>query len=136
VETIVAPNINVVKKGVLIGFATKLGSGSSGVLAIRNLSQSLALPIVTIRVVGIPQMAFTNLITITHVNRTTDRPLMNSMVTGRCRSTNVVHPRRGYRKPIVVTTPIFSHKDGHYVRPNRVFLSILISKKMLIQMLC
>jgi hypothetical protein len=31
VETIVVPNIDVVKRGVLIGFATNLGSGLGGV---------------------------------------------------------------------------------------------------------
>jgi hypothetical protein len=31
VETVVAPNIDVVRRGVLIRSATKLGSGSSGV---------------------------------------------------------------------------------------------------------
>jgi hypothetical protein len=54
---------------------------------------------------------------------------MNSMVAGRCRSTNVVHLRRGYQKPIVVTTPILDHKDGHYVRPNRVVFKYPILKK-------
>jgi hypothetical protein len=37
-ETVVAPNINVVKRGVLIGSIAKLGSRSNGVLAIRNLN--------------------------------------------------------------------------------------------------
>jgi hypothetical protein len=72
VETVVEPNIDVVKRGVLIGFAAKLGSGSSGVLAGRNLSQSSALPIPIIGVVGIPQMVFINLIMATNGNMTTD----------------------------------------------------------------
>jgi hypothetical protein len=71
VETVVAPNTNVVKGGVLIRFATNLGNGSSGVSARRNLSQSLALPIATTRVVGTPQMVFTDSIMTTHVNMTT-----------------------------------------------------------------
>ncbi len=33
VEMVVAPNTNVVKGGVLIGFTTNLGNGSNGVLA-------------------------------------------------------------------------------------------------------
>jgi hypothetical protein len=37
-EIVVAPNINVVRRGVLIGSTTKLGSGSSGVSTVRNLS--------------------------------------------------------------------------------------------------
>jgi hypothetical protein len=67
----------------------------------------LALPIVITGVFGIPQMVFTNLITTTHVNRTIDRPLMSSMVVGRYKNVDVVHPRGGYQKPIVVTTLIF-----------------------------
>jgi hypothetical protein len=31
-----------------------------------------------------------------------------------------MHSRGGYQEPIVVTTPILDHKDGHYVRPNKV----------------
>ncbi len=42
-ETVVAPNIDVVRKGVLIGSITKVSSKLSGVSAIRNLTRSLAL---------------------------------------------------------------------------------------------
>ncbi len=63
---VVAPNIDVIKRGILIGFIAKLGNGSSGVLAIRNLNRSSTLPIVTTRVVGKPQIMFTNSITIIH----------------------------------------------------------------------
>jgi hypothetical protein len=52
VKMVVAPNINVVKKGVLIGFVTKLGSGLGGVSTRRNLNRSSVLPIATIRIVG------------------------------------------------------------------------------------
>jgi hypothetical protein len=38
VETIVTPNMDVVKRGILIGFLAKLGSGSGGVLTGRNLN--------------------------------------------------------------------------------------------------
>jgi hypothetical protein len=38
VETIVMPNINVVKREVLIGSTTKLGNESRGILVVRNLS--------------------------------------------------------------------------------------------------
>jgi hypothetical protein len=95
-ETIVEPNIDVVKRGILIGFIAKLGSGSNGVLVGRNLNQSLALPITTTRVVGIPQMVFINLIMTIHVNKTINQPLMSSMVIGRCRIVGVVHSRGGY----------------------------------------
>jgi hypothetical protein len=67
---VVEPNIDVIRRGVLIGFVTKMGSGSSGVLALRNLNRSLVLPIGTIAIVGIPQMVFINLITATHGNMT------------------------------------------------------------------
>jgi len=72
VQTVVEPNINVVKRGVLIGFISKLGSGSSGVFARRNLGQSLTLPAAIIGVVGIPQVVFTNSIMATHGNMTTN----------------------------------------------------------------
>jgi hypothetical protein len=72
VEMIVAPNINVVRRGILIGSVAKLGSELGGVSVRRNLSQSLALPVATTEVVGIPQMVFTNPIMATHGNRTTD----------------------------------------------------------------
>jgi hypothetical protein len=58
-QMVVEPNINVVRRGVLIGFATKLGSGLGGVLLRRNLNQGSTLPIAIIRIVGIPQMVFT-----------------------------------------------------------------------------
>jgi hypothetical protein len=54
VKTIIGPNINVVKREVLIRSLAKLGSGLGGVSAVKNLSQSLTLPTTTTRVVGIP----------------------------------------------------------------------------------
>jgi hypothetical protein len=120
VETIVVPNINVITKGILIRSTTKLGSRLSGVLARKNLSWSLELPTITTWIVSILQMVFTNPIMTTHGNKTTNRPLMNLMVVGRCRSTDIVHLRRGYWEPIVVIAPILDHKDGHYVKPNKV----------------
>jgi hypothetical protein len=44
--------MDVVKKGILIGFVTNLGSGLGGILIGRNLNWSLALPIITTKVVG------------------------------------------------------------------------------------
>jgi len=70
VETIVVPNKDVVKRGVLIGFTPKLGNESSGVSVVRNLSQSSALPTTTIGVIGMPQMVFTNPIMTIDVNKT------------------------------------------------------------------
>jgi hypothetical protein len=72
VEIVVEPNIDVVKRGVLIGFVAKLGSRSGGVSTGRNLSQSSTLPAATIRVIGIPQMVFTNSIMATHGNKIVD----------------------------------------------------------------
>ncbi len=50
----VAPNTNVVKGGILIRYVTNLCNGLGGILAGRNLSRSLTLPIVTTRVFGTP----------------------------------------------------------------------------------
>jgi hypothetical protein len=50
-ETIVAPNTNVVKGGVLIGSTTNLGHGLDKVSAGRNLNRSLGLLAITIVVV-------------------------------------------------------------------------------------
>ncbi len=125
VETVVASNIDIVKRGILIGYVAKLGSESSGVSATRTLSQSLALPTTTTIVVGTPQVVFTNIITTTHVNMTIDWPLMNSMVVGGYKSADVVNPRGRYRKPFAITTPILEHIYGHYVRPNMVTFKYL-----------
>jgi hypothetical protein len=81
-EMVVAPNIYVVTRRVLIGSTTKLGNKLSGILAKTNLNRNTTLPIITIGVVGTPQMVFTNPIMIIHVNRNLSRPLMSSMVVG------------------------------------------------------
>jgi hypothetical protein len=41
-EMVVAPNMDVVRKGTLIGFATNLGSGLGGILLGRTLNRNLA----------------------------------------------------------------------------------------------
>jgi hypothetical protein len=69
---VVVPNMGVVRKGIQTGFVAKLGSGLGGVLTRRKLSGNLTLPTTTTRVFRAPQMVFTNLITIIHVNRTID----------------------------------------------------------------
>jgi hypothetical protein len=96
VEIVVAPNMNVIRGGVLIGSSKKLGSGLEVIFVGRNLSQSSALPIITITVVGTPQMFFTNSILITHVNKITDQPLMNSMDVGGYRSVDATNKKGGY----------------------------------------
>jgi hypothetical protein len=45
---------------------------------------------------------------------------MSSIIVGRCISIDVVHKKGGYWEPIDVTTLILDHKNGHYVRPNKV----------------
>jgi hypothetical protein len=110
VETIIAPNIDLVRRGVLIGSATKLGSELGGVLIRRNLSQSSVLPIISTKVVGILQMVFTNMIITIHVNMIADRPLMSSMVAKGYKNADVLHPRGRYQKPFVITALIFITK--------------------------
>ncbi len=92
-EMVLVPNIDVVKRGVLVGFAKRLGSRLSGVPVGRNPSRSSTLPTTTTRVVGIPQMVLTNLLMAIHGNKTIDRPLINSMVVGRCKSANAMYSR-------------------------------------------
>jgi hypothetical protein len=41
-------------------------------------------------------MVFINLIITTHMNMTTNWPLVNSMATGRYKSANSMNPRQGY----------------------------------------
>ncbi len=43
-EIVVAPNMNVLRRGVIIGLVTKLGSGSGGISARKNLSRNSTLP--------------------------------------------------------------------------------------------
>ncbi len=54
IETFVAPSMDVVKRGVLIGSTTKMGNGLDGILAGRKLSGSTTLPTTNIGVVGTP----------------------------------------------------------------------------------
>jgi hypothetical protein len=49
---VVAPGIDVVKRGILITSVAKLGSGLGGILLKKNLNQSMALLVITIGVVG------------------------------------------------------------------------------------
>jgi hypothetical protein len=97
VETIIAPNIYVVRRGVLIGSVAKLGNELGGVSTKRNLNWNTKLPTTTIGIVGTPQMVFTNLIMTTHVNRNLGWPPMNSMVVGRYKSVNATNLRGIYR---------------------------------------
>jgi hypothetical protein len=51
---VVAPNTNVVKRGIVIGFATNLDRGSNRYSTRRNLSRSLGLLVTNVGVVGTP----------------------------------------------------------------------------------
>jgi hypothetical protein len=119
---VVPLDTNVVRGGVLIGFATNLGPGLGGVLIGSNLSRSLGLPIVTIGVIRTHQMVFTNLRMAIHVNKIADQPLMNSMVVGGYKNTYAKNPRRGYCEPFVVTREIPTHINDHFFEPNMVAL--------------
>ncbi len=126
---VVTPNVDFVKRGVLLGFVTKLGNGLGGILVGSNLSQKLTILVATIGVVGKPQIIFTNLISTTHVNKITDRPLVSSMVIGGYKNANIVNLRRGYWEPSAVIAQFFYHKNGHYVKPNMVALKYPNLKK-------
>jgi hypothetical protein len=102
VETVVAPNMDVVKRGVLIRSTRKFGNELGGMSAGRNLSQSSTLLIVTTGVVGTPKMVFTNMIMTFHVNKTANQPPMSSKATRGYKSVDLTNPRRGYGKPYVV----------------------------------
>jgi hypothetical protein len=91
VETVVAPNIYVVTRWVLIGSTTKLGNKLNGISAKRNLNWNTTLSIITIGVVGTPQVVFTNPIMIIHVNRNLSRPSMSSMVVGRYKNVDATN---------------------------------------------
>jgi hypothetical protein len=54
VEMVVASSTNVVRSGILIGYATNLDCGSGGVSVGRNLTRSLGLLVAITRVVATP----------------------------------------------------------------------------------
>jgi hypothetical protein len=74
--------MNVVKRGLVIEFVTNLEGGSDGFLTRRNLNRSSRLLASNTRVVGTPQMVFTNPIMTTHVNKIVDQLLMSSIAIG------------------------------------------------------
>jgi len=129
VETVVAPNMNVIKSGVLIGLATNLGHGSGKVSVGRNLSRNLKLITTTTRVVGTPHMLFSNPMMITHVNIIVNQPLLSSLTDVGYKNTNIKNSKRGYRKPFVIIIGMPNHINGHSVRPNKVPLKYLDFKK-------
>jgi hypothetical protein len=40
-----------------------------------------------------------------------------------------MNSKGGYKQPFVITVPILDHRDGHYVRPNKVALNYPNFKK-------
>jgi len=71
VDIVVAPNTNVVRRGVVIEFVINLGHGSDEFSVGRSLSRSLGLPSTNTGVFGTPQMVFINPIMTIHVHKTT-----------------------------------------------------------------
>ncbi len=71
VDTIVVPNMNVARRGV-IGSVINLGHGLGKLSTGRNLNRSSELPTVNTIVVGTPQMVFTNPRMTIHVHQTTN----------------------------------------------------------------
>jgi hypothetical protein len=51
------------------------------------------------------------------------------MVVGGYKSVDVTNPKGRYQELSTITTQILDHRDGHYVRPNRVALKYLDFKK-------
>lgn len=125
VETIVAPNTNVVRGGVLIGFVANLGCGSSKVSMGRNLNRNLGIPTTNIGVIGTPHMVFTNHIMTIHVNTTTNWPLMSSIIAEGYKNTNVENPKGGYQEPYISIARILDHRNGHTMRPKMVAFKYL-----------
>jgi hypothetical protein len=61
-------------------------------------------------------MVFINPIMTTHVNKTTNQPLMNSITIGRYKITYDENPNGGYQKPFVAIVGTLDHGNGHYVK--------------------
>jgi hypothetical protein len=63
-----------------------------------------------IGVIGTPRMVSINPIMTIHVHKTTNKPLMSSIITKWYKNTNVENPKGGYRNPFVTTEGIPDHK--------------------------
>jgi len=73
-EIVVAPNMDVIRREVVIGSIINVNCGSNEFLVGVNLNRSSNLPIVNIGVVGTQQMVFINLVMTIHVHKTTNQP--------------------------------------------------------------
>ncbi len=65
---------------------------------------------------------FTNSIMIIHVNRIANQPPMSLIVVQRYRNIDAKDPRGGYRELFVIIAGIPDHRNGHFVKPNKVAL--------------
>ncbi len=129
VEIVVVANTNFVRGGILTKSTTNLGCGSRRVSTRRNLSRDFGLPPTTTKVVGTPQMVFTNLIITICVNMIPYWPPMSSIATRGYKSIDVENLRGGYWKSFIIIAKILDHRNGHFVRPNKVVFKYLDFKK-------
>jgi len=74
-------------------------------------------------------MVFTNSIMITHVNKITNQPSMSLMATKGYKNANAMNSKGGYREPFTIIVTFFDHRNGHYVRPNKVAFNYRNFKK-------
>jgi hypothetical protein len=58
----------------------------------------------------------------THVNKTIDWPLMNSIVAQGYKITDVENSKWRYKEPFIITIGIPNHRNGHFTQPNKVAL--------------
>jgi len=63
------------------------------------------------------------------VNRTTNQPSMSSMAGKGYKSANAMNSKGGHWEPFAIIVLVLDHRDGHYVRPNKVALNYLNFKK-------
>jgi len=95
-ETVIAPTMDVIRRGVVIGSIINVSRGSSEFLVGVNLSKSSKLLIVNTGVGGTQQMVFTNPIMIIHVHKTTNQPLMSSIATRGYKNIDAEDSKRGH----------------------------------------
>jgi hypothetical protein len=55
---------------------------------------------------------------------------MSLMAIGRYKSTYAKNPKGGYRKPSIVNVEICDHRNGHFVRLNKVAFKYFDFKKV------
>ncbi len=79
---------------------------------------------VNTRVVATPQIVFTNPIRTTHV-----RPLMSSITIGGYKNIDVENSKGGHREPSIIIHGIPTHRNGHFVKWNKVTLKYFDLKK-------